>query len=233
MAKENSEDRPTVARLNWLRASVLGANDGLVSVSSIVLGVGGAGVGRGAIFTAGLAGLVAGALSMAVGEYVSVSSQRDSERGFIAREKKSLRDHPVEELAELAKIYEEKGLSAKTANQVAKELTSQDAVKAHLDAELNLDEDDLNNPTQAAIASLISFSIGGLVPLVVVLAVGASFRLIATFIAVLLALIITGYLSATIGGADRKRAIIRVVAGGALAMIVTYGIGALFGTAVG
>lgn len=232
MANER-DDKPSVSRLNWLRAAVLGANDGLVSVSSIVLGVGGAGVGRGTIFTAGLAGLVAGALSMAVGEYVSVSSQRDSERAFIAREKKSLRDHPVEELAELAKIYEEKGLSTKTAAQVAKELTALDPVTAHLDAELNLDEDDLNNPTQAAIASLISFSIGGFVPLIVVLATGATWRLAATFFAVLIALVITGYLSAAIGGADRKRAVVRVVLGGAVAMLVTYGIGALFGTAVG
>lgn len=227
------DDKSSISRLNWLRAAVLGVNDGLVSVSSIVLGVGGASASRGVIFTAGLAGLVAGALSMAVGEYVSVSSQRDSERAFIAREKRSLRDHPAEELAELAQIYEEKGLSGKTAAKVAQELTSQDAVKAHLDAELNLDEDDLNNPTQAAIASLVSFSIGGFVPLVVVLAVGATWRLAATFFAVLVALVVTGYVSATIGGAGRKRAVVRVVVGGAIAMLVTYGIGVIFGTAIG
>lgn len=234
MAEYNHDDeKPTTAKLNWLRAAVLGVNDGLVSVSSIVLGVGGAGVSRGTIFTAGLAGLVAGALSMAVGEFVSVSSQRDSERAFIAREKRRLRDYPTEELVELGKIYEEKGLKPATARQVAKELTAQDAVAAHLDAELNLDEEDLNNPAQAAIASLISFAIGGFIPLIVVLASGESIRLVLTFLAVLAALVITGYLSATIGRAGRKRAVIRVVIGGAVAMIVTYGIGALFGTAVG
>ncbi|MGH7240132.1 MAG: VIT1/CCC1 transporter family protein [Candidatus Saccharimonadales bacterium] len=235
MAKDESttDEKLSVSKLNWLRAAVLGVNDGLVSVSSIVLGVGGAGVSRGTIFTAGLAGLVAGALSMAVGEYVSVSSQRDSERAYIAKEKISLRDHSEAELKELGAIYEAKGLSPKTAHQVAKELTAQDPIKTHLDAELNLDEEDLNNPAQAAVASLISFSIGGFIPLIVVLASGESIRLVVTFLAVLAALVITGYVSATIGRASRKRAVIRVVVGGAVAMIVTYGIGALFGTAVG
>src|SRR6185312_11776549 len=145
--------------LNWLRAAVLGANDGIVSVSSIILGVAGATSARHTIFIAGLAGLVAGAFSMAVGEYVSVSSQHDTERAYIHREKRRLRDDPEHELEGLAQTYVEKGVSHKTALQIARELTAKDALKAHLEAELQLDEDDLNNPLQAALASMISFTI--------------------------------------------------------------------------
>lgn len=221
------------AQLNWLRAAVLGANDGVVSVASIVLGVAGATNNRGAIFTAGLAGLVAGALSMGVGEYVSVSTQRDTERAYVKHEKWELRTRPDEELEELADMYEAKGISAKTAKQVAKELTAVDPVKAHLDVELNIDEEDLTNPWHAAIASLCSFTLGALVPLLSIVLVVAHLRVPITFVAVLCALILTGYLSATVGGASRRRAIGRVVVGGALAMIVTYGIGHVFGTAIG
>jgi VIT1/CCC1 family predicted Fe2+/Mn2+ transporter len=229
----NTENnRVSNAKLNWLRAAVLGANDGIVSVSSIILGVAGATSSRGAIFTAGLAGLVAGALSMGVGEYVSVSSQRDTERAYIAREKWRLKHHAAEEFEELAKTYEAKGLSAKTAGQVATELTDHDAVKAHLDAELNLDEEDLNNPGHAALASLVSFTVGGLIPLVAVIVATMSLRIPVTFLAVIIALTITGYLSATVGSASRRRAILRVVLGGAVAMLVTYAIGRLFGAAI-
>lgn len=219
--------------LNRLRAAVLGANDGIVSVSSIILGVAGATNNKATIFTAGLAGLVAGALSMAVGEYVSVSTQRDTERAYIGHEKWELRTKPDDELAELAGLYEAKGVSPITAKQVAKELTAHNALKAHLDVELNIDEEDLTNPWQAAIASLLSFTVGGLVPFVSVLLASARWRFAATFIAVVAALVITGYLSATAGGASRRRAIARVVTGGVIAMIVTYGIGHLFGAAVG
>lgn len=230
---EEKSNKPTTSLLNWLRAAVLGANDGVVSVSSIVLGVAGAGVGRGTIFTAGLSGLVAGAMSMAAGEYVSVSSQRDTERAYIAKERRRLGKNPEKELASLAEAYQAKGLSAKTASQVAKELSAGDALKAHLDAEMGLDEDDLNSPVQAALASLISFTIGGAIPLIAVLAAGASVRLVVTFIAVLVALVITGYASASVGGAPKGKAIIRNVIGGALAMLITYGIGYAFGTAIG
>lgn len=233
MADSDNNSKMSNQRLNWLRAAVLGANDGIVSVSSIVLGVAGATNNRGAIFTAGLAGLVAGALSMAAGEYVSVSSQRDTERAYIAKEKRRLRDDPEHEIGDLAKTFEGKGLSSKTARQVAKELTEHDALKAHLEAELSLDEEDLNNPTEAAIASLLSFTVGGIIPMVAVLAAVASLRLPVTFVAVLVALTITGYVSATVGDAPRRRAVIRVVIGGAIAMIATYGIGHLFGTAIG
>lgn len=229
-AEDNS--KASNARLNWLRAAVLGANDGIVSVSSIILGVAGANASRGVIFTAGLAGLVAGAFSMAVGEYVSVSSQRDTERAFIAREKRRLRDDPKHELDGLADVYRQKGLSQKTAQLVAKELSAKDALAAHLEAELQLDENDLNNPFQAAIASMLSFTVGALVPLLAVLLASQHLRIPVTFIAVIVALVITGYTSATVGTASRRRAVLRIVIGGALAMAATYLVGRLFGTAV-
>ena len=226
------KDRASNATLNWLRAAVLGANDGIVSVSSIILGVAGATSERHTIFIAGLAGLVAGAFSMAVGEYVSVSSQSDAEKSFIAREKKRLRDDPKHELDGLAATFEAKGLSRATALTVAKELTAKDALAAHLDAELNIDEGDLNNPTQAAAASFVSFTVGALVPLIAVIAASRHTRVAVTFVAVLAALCLTGYLSATVGTASRRRAIARVVIGGAVAMAATYLIGHLFGAAV-
>ena len=231
-ASEQEIERASNSTLNWLRAAVLGANDGIVSVSSIILGVAGATSAKHTIFIAGLAGLVAGACSMAVGEYVSVSSQRDTERAFIAKEKRRLRDNPDHELEGLAKVYLEKGVSEQTARQVAHELTVKDPLKAHLEAELQIDEEDLNNPVQAAVASFISFTIGGLIPLVAVLLATQHTRIAVTFVAVLAALCITGYLSATVGNASRKRAMVRVVIGGALAMAATYFIGHLFGTAV-
>lgn len=232
MADQQEIGRASNSKLNWLRAAVLGANDGIVSVSSIILGVAGATSARHTIFIAGLAGLVAGAFSMAVGEYVSVSSQRDTERAFIAREKRRLREHPEHELDGLAKVYVEKGLSEKTARQVARELSAGDPLAAHLEAELQIDEADLNNPVHAALASMISFTIGGLIPLIAVLVATRHTRVAVTFVAVLIALCITGYLSATVGGASRRRAILRVVVGGAVAMALTYLVGHLFGTAV-
>jgi len=163
---------------------------------------------------------------------VSVSSQRDTERAYIRREKRRLRDDPEHELEGLAQTYVEKGVSHKTALQMARELTAKDALKAHLEAELQLDEDDLNNPLQAALASMISFTIGGLIPLIAVLAASRGTRIAVTFVAVLIALTVTGYASATVGNASRRRAIMRVVLGGAAAMAATYFVGHLFGTAV-
>ena len=221
------------SRLNALRAAVLGANDGIVSVAGIVLGVAGATSARGPIFTAGLAGLVAGAVSMALGEYVSVSSQRDSERAMLDRERQELAETPEDELAELTAIYESKGLSAATARQVAVELTEHDALAAHLDAELNLDPDDLANPTQAAVASAASFTLGAILPMLAILLPPAGWRVPVTFVAVLVALGVAGATSRAAGGSDATRAVLRVVIGGAIGLAFTFGVGHLFGTAVG
>jgi VIT1/CCC1 family predicted Fe2+/Mn2+ transporter len=217
------------AKLNWLRAAVLGANDGIVSVAGIVLGVAGATTDRTAIFTAGLAGLVAGALSMAAGEYISVSSQRDTERAYIEKERYLLEKFPKEQLEELAETFEKKGLSGKTAKAVAAELTDHDAIKAHLDAEFNIDEEDLTNPWHAALASMTAFTGGALIPLLSVVFTPASAHLTATVVAVVIALVIAGYLSAVVSNASRWKATVRVVVGGVLAMAVTYGIGSIVG----
>jgi VIT1/CCC1 family predicted Fe2+/Mn2+ transporter len=219
-------------RLNWLRAAVLGANDGIVSVAGIVIGVAGATTARGPIFTAGLAGLVAGAVSMALGEYVSVSSQRDSERGEITQEKRELVSTPEAELTELTALYEAKGLSAATARTVAEELTARDPLAAHLDAELHIDPDDIPSPVQAAVASALSFTSGALLPMVAILLPPAALRVPVAFVAVLIALALTGTISARLGGSDVRRAVLRVIVGGALGLAFTYGVGHLFGTAI-
>lgn len=219
-------------RLNWLRAGVLGANDGIVSTAGLVVGVAGATSSRGAIFTAGLAGLVAGAVSMALGEYVSVSSQRDSESALLDRERAELADIPEQELAELTGIYESKGLSRETAQQVAAELTAHDALAAHADAELHIDPHDLVNPVHAAAASALSFLVGALLPLLAILLPPPGMRVIVTFVAVLAALAITGAISARIGGSNARLAVTRVVIGGATGLALTYGIGSLFGNAI-
>lgn len=221
--------RVSNVKLNSLRAAVLGANDGLVSVSSIILGVAGATNDRVAILAAGLAGLAAGALSMAVGEYVSVSSQRDTEEAYIVLEKQRLEQYPQQEFDDLTATFQHKGLSPSTARQVASELTAHDVIKAHLDAEFNINEADLSSPVAAAIASLAAFTVGGSIPLAAVLAVGPHYRIVATIIAVLIALAVAGYLSARASHASRLRATARVVLGGAAAMCITYGIGHLFG----
>jgi VIT1/CCC1 family predicted Fe2+/Mn2+ transporter len=223
----------SAGRLNWLRAGVLGANDGIVSVAAIVIGVSGATSARGPIFTAGLAGLVGGAVSMALGEYVSVSSQRDSERAQIAQEKRELADSPETELTELTALYEAKGLSPATARTVADELSAHGALAAHLDAELHIDPADIPSPVQAAGASALSFMSGALLPMLAILLPPAGLRVPVTFVAVLLALAVTGALSARLGASNVRRAVTRMVIGGALGLAFTYGIGHLFGTAIG
>ncbi|MBJ7340956.1 VIT family protein [Mycolicibacterium sp.] len=219
------------SKLNWLRAGVLGANDGIVSVAGLVVGVAAATTERGPIMTAGIAGLVAGAVSMALGEYVSVSTQRDTEKALLEKERQELVDSPADELAELAAIYEGKGLSPATAWQVAEELTAHDDFAAHVDAELGIDPDDLTNPWQASLSSAVSFTIGALLPLIAIIALPPAVRIPVTFVAVLIALALTGTVSARLGGADPTRAVLRVTIGGAIAMIVTYGIGQLLGVA--
>ena len=219
-------------RLNWLRAGVLGANDGIVSVAGIVVGVAGATSSRAQIATAGAAGLVAGAVSMALGEYVSVSTQRDTEQAQLTLEKHELATMPHEELAELAQIYQDKGLSQQTAWQVARELTEHDALAAHLDAELHLDPDDLAHPWQAAGASAVSFTLGAALPLVAILVTSPPWRVPVTVVAVLAALALAGMISARLGSAGVGRAVLRVVLGGFVGLAVTYGIGHLVGAAV-
>ncbi|MDG3010416.1 VIT family protein [Rhodococcus sp. D2-41] len=220
------------SRLNWLRAGVLGANDGIVSVAGIVIGVAAATTERGPILTAGIAGLVAGAVSMALGEYVSVSSQRDSERALLETELRELAEEPAAELAELAAIYRAKGLSPATAQKVAEELTAHDAFAAHAEAELGIDPDDLTNPWHAAVSSAISFTVGALLPLLALLAAPASARIPVAFAAVLAALALTGGVGARLGGAQPGRATVRIVLGGAVALAVTYLIGHLVGLTI-
>ncbi len=219
-------------KLNGLRAAVLGANDGVVSTAGLIFGVAGATNNKGAIFTAGLAGLIAGAISMAVGEYVSVSTQRDTERAFIDREKELLASDPKSQLEDLASFYEQKGVSKKTALQFARELSANDPVKAHLEAELKLDEEDLTNPLTAGIASFFSFGLGALIPLVAAVASPDKTRIQITLVAVVVGLFLTGYYSAKFGGANKRAAVIRVLVGGIAAMAVTYAVGRAFGTAI-
>jgi VIT1/CCC1 family predicted Fe2+/Mn2+ transporter len=217
-------------KLNWLRAGVLGANDGIVSVASIVVGVAGATAALAPILTAGVAGLVGGAISMALGEYVSVSSQSDSQRALIAKEKHELATMPDEELAELTAIYAAKGLSEATAEAVAKELTAHDALAAHLEAELHISEDEVASAWHAAGASALAFTLGALLPFLAILLLPESIRVGVTFAVVLIALAATGIISAAIGGSPWLRPTVRVVLGGALALGATFLIGRLLGT---
>jgi VIT1/CCC1 family predicted Fe2+/Mn2+ transporter len=221
------------SRLNALRAAVLGANDGIVSVAGLVMGVAGATTDRHQIFVAGIAGLVAGALSMAVGEYVSVSTQRDTERALIRKETRELAEQPEEELAELTQMYRDKGLSEHLARQVAVELTEKDALRTHLEIELGIDPDELTNPWHAAGASMLSFTAGAVLPLLTILLFAPGLRVGVTLVAVAAALSGAGYLSARAGDAPVRPAMVRVVVGGLLAMAVTFGIGTLIGVGLG
>lgn len=220
-------------RLNWLRAAVLGANDGIVSTAGLVVGVAGATSDRGAIMIAGVAGLAAGALSMGAGEYVSVSTQRDSEHALLEKERRELVEEPEEELAELADIYIRKGLSEELALRVAVELTEHDALGAHAEAELGIDPDDLTNPWHAAWASMASFTVGALLPLLTIVLMVSDYRVPVTVVAVVVALAFTGWASARFGYGPAKKAVLRNMAGGLFAMLATYAIGALLGTQIG
>jgi VIT1/CCC1 family predicted Fe2+/Mn2+ transporter len=220
------------SRLNWLRAGVLGANDGIVSVAAVVVGVAGAGGSTPAIVAAGAAGLVGGAISMALGEYVSVSSQSDSQRAMIETQKRELRDDPAGELDVLTGLYEERGLASATARQVAIELTEKDALKAHLSLELNIAEEDVANPWHAAGASALAFTLGAILPLLAILLPPDEVRVPVTFFAVLVALAATGALGAGLGGSRILRATVRVVLGGAAALAVTWLVGMLLGVTV-
>nr|WP_202424972.1 VIT family protein [Streptomyces sp. HUCO-GS316] len=219
------------ARLNWLRASVLGANDGIVSTAGLVVGVAGATHERAALLTAGLAGLLAGSMSMAAGEYVSVSTQRDSEKAALAQEKRELRERPEAELEELTELLEQRGLSRDVAREAAVQLTKRDALRAHARVELGIDPDQLTNPWHAAWASFVAFTVGALLPLLAVVLPPEAWRLGVTVASVLAALVLTGWSSARLGAAEPSRAVLRNVAGGALAMGITYAAGTLLGAA--
>ncbi|WP_274556764.1 VIT1/CCC1 transporter family protein [Streptomyces spiramyceticus] len=218
-------------RLNWLRAGVLGANDGIVSTAGIVVGVAGATDERAALLTAGLAGLLAGSMSMAAGEYVSVSTQRDSEKAALAEEKRELREQPEAELDELTELLAGRGLSPDVAREAAQQLTERDALRAHARVELGIDPDELTNPWHAAAASFVAFTVGALLPLLAIVLPPESWRLQVTVVSVLIALALTGWGSARLGAAPPRPAVVRNVAGGALAMAVTYGAGSLLGAA--
>jgi VIT1/CCC1 family predicted Fe2+/Mn2+ transporter len=221
-----------LAKLNWLRAGVLGANDGIVSISALVVGVAAATSNITAIMIAGVAGLAAGAISMGLGEYVSVSSQRDSELALIDKEKRELIEQPEVELAELQEIYENKGLSAVTAKQVAKELTAHDPIRAHLEAELNILEAHIVNPWHAAFSSTGSFLAGALLPFLTVLFAAEQFRIPATIAASIIALAGTGAAGAYLGGSSMVKSVVRVVVGGSAALAITFAIGSLFNTSI-
>jgi VIT1/CCC1 family predicted Fe2+/Mn2+ transporter len=220
-------------RIGWLRAAVLGANDGIVSTSSLVLGVAAAGADAKGILVAGVAGLVAGAMSMAAGEYVSVSSQTDTERADLAREKMELATQPVQEQAELTAIYIKRGLEPALASTVASQLMQHDALGAHARDELGISDSQSAQPIQAALASAITFSFGALLPLLVVLVFAPATLMVAVSGSALLFLALLGAVSAKAGGAPLLAAIARVTFWGALAMALTAGVGALFGVAAG
>ncbi|TRV74502.1 VIT family protein [Streptomyces sp. 130] len=235
MTRAPEHDEPHGAglgtRLNWLRAAVLGANDGVVSTAGLVVGVAGATGDRGALLTAGLAGLLAGSLSMAAGEYVSVSTQRDSEKAALATEKRELQETPEAELAELTGLLEGKGLSREVAREAAVQLTERDALRAHAEVELGIDPDDLTNPWHAAGASFLAFTVGALLPLLAIVLPPATARVPVTVLSVLAVLAVTGWWSARLGEAAAGPAVLRNMGGGAVAMAVTYGAGHLLGAA--
>lgn len=219
--------------LNWLRAGVLGANDGIVSISGLLIGVAAVDpTHTSAIVIAGLAGIASAALSMSVGEYVSVSTQRDTERTLVHAQRNALSTQPQQEEATLAAIWEAKGLDPKLAAQVAQQLSIRDPLNAHLSSRYNIDPSDLTNPWTAALSSFVAFLAGSLLPLLTMVFVPAQFRIVSTFVAVLIALMATGYISALLGQAPRLRAVIRLVAGGCLAMILTFIIGHFFGVSI-
>lgn len=232
MTIDNYLDSHYIHRSNWLRAAVLGANDGIISISSLAIGVAAANTSRDAILLATVAGLVAGALSMAAGEYVSVSSQTDVEKADIEREKKELEEMPEEELMILAEIYEKRGLKRETALQVAKELTEKDALAAHVRDELGINEISQANPIQAAFASGAAFTAGGLLPILVTIFAPIKNMEYFLYGFTILALVILGTVSAKTGGSNIGKAILRIVIWGTIAMLLSAVVGYVFGVRI-
>jgi VIT1/CCC1 family predicted Fe2+/Mn2+ transporter len=224
-------ERHKTSRIGWLRAAVLGADDGIVSVASIMIGVAASNAGRSAVLVAGLAGLVAGAGSMAAGEYVSVSSQRDAELADIARERREQIVSPDHELEELTQIYVERGLDPALAHQVAVQMHEADPLGSHLRDELGITDITRARPLQAALVSAVSFATAGLVPILAMLVAPAGARVPVIAAAALVALAVLGAVGGRLGGAPRGRAAVRVVLGGGIAMAVTALIGSLIGAA--
>lgn len=220
----------TASKLNWLRAGVLGANDGIVSTSSIIFGVAGASAAHSTVVLAGIAAIAAGAMSMAAGEYVSVSSQRDLEESELARERREIEADPDCELAELQHMLQDRGIDALLARKVARQLTARDALTAHASLEFGIDPTSVANPWQAALASMLAFTVGGLVPFLSMVLAPRTLEIWVSGAAVVIALTLTGWISAKLGGAPRLRSIARNVIGGLLAMAITYGVGKLAGT---
>ena len=225
-------ERHASGRVGWLRAAVLGANDGLLSTASLLVGVAAAETSRSVILTTGIAALVAGASSMAVGEYSSVSSQRDAELSDLARERRELETTPRSELVELQGIYVRRGLDPTLARAVAEQLTAHDALASHARDELGLDIEALARPVQAAVISALSFSLGALLPVLSVVAASQGARVPVSVLVALVGLGVLGVIGAALGNAPRVRAALRVLIGGAAAMAVTYALGRVVGTAV-
>jgi VIT1/CCC1 family predicted Fe2+/Mn2+ transporter len=232
IANKGPSERHVVGRLGWLRASVLGANDGLLSTASLIIGVASAHATHASVLVAGLSGLVAGAMSMSAGEYVSVSSQADSERADLGRERAEIADDYAGERTELAGIYVKRGLTPDLAVQVAEQLMARDALGAHSRDELGISDLSAARPVQAALASAGAFAVGAALPLAVAVLAPVAAAIVSVSVATLLLLAVLGVVGAKAGGADPIRAAVRVTFWGAVAMAVTAGIGALFGTHV-
>jgi vacuolar iron transporter family protein len=223
-------ERHRGGRASWLRAGVLGANDGLISTASLMVGVAAANSGRSAILVAGFAGLTAGALAMAAGEYVSVSSQRDTEQADIERERRELEADPDAEHLELARIYRARGFSDELSTRIADELSHMDRLTVHARDELGIDIGALANPVQASVVSALSFTLGALTPVIVMMVASKGLRVGLTMAATLIGLGALGAAGARLGGAPQRRAAIRVLIGGSLALLISLGIGRLTGS---
>jgi len=226
------ESARILSTLNWLRAGVLGANDGIVSTAAIIFGVAGASATHETIMLAGIAAVAAGAMSMAVGEYVSVSTQRDLEEAELQREKVELARDPEGQLAILTRLFEQRGVTATVAAEVAREMSEKDALSVHARAELGIDPQNVTNPWAAALASMLSFIVGGAIPIGALLLSPGAIEIWIAGVAVLIAMALTGFISARLGRTPVGRSVLRNVVGGLLALAITYGVGKVAGTQV-